>query len=102
MVGWVFFRAPDLGYAVEYLHTMFLGNDAYDMFSFMPAWANFITISNGLFMLIGIIFAYPIRIFSFRFLQNKYTGIAIIALLFVVTYVFAMTSTFSPFIYFRF
>lgn len=102
MIGWVFFRSPDLGYACDYLRIMFAGNHAYNMFSFMPAWANFITISNGLFMLIGIIFAYPIRIFTFRYLQDKYAGMAMMALLFVATYVFAMTSTFSPFIYFRF
>lgn len=102
MVGWVLFRAPDLSYAVNYLKIMFLGNASYDMFSFLPAWMYCITISNGLFMILGIVFSWPISSFSFRTLQTKMTGTVVLALLFVATYCFAMTSTFSPFIYFRF
>lgn len=102
MVGWVMFRAPDMGYAASYLKIMFLGNPQYDMFSFLPAWEYCITISNALFMLLGMVFAYPIRAFSFRTLQEKPLGIVFLALLFVATYAFAMTSSFSPFIYFRF
>ena len=102
MVGWILFRSPDLSYAVEYLKIMFLGNAGYDMFSFMPAWTRCITISNGLFMLLGILFSWPIQTFSFRVLQKKYIGIALITILFISAYCFAMTSNFSPFIYFRF
>lgn len=102
MVGWILFRSPDLSYAVEYLKIMFLGNAGYDMFSFMPAWTRCITISNGLFMILGILFSWPIQTFSFRVLQKKYIGIALITILFIATYCFAMTSNFSPFIYFRF
>lgn len=102
MAGWVLFRAPDLSYAVDYLRIMFLGNSSYDMFSFLPGWAHCMTISNGLFMLLGIVFSLPIPLFSFRTLQKKCVGTALLTLLFAATYSFAMTSTFSPFIYFRF
>ena len=102
MVGWVIFRAPDLSYAVNYLKIMFMGNISYDMFSFLPAWEHCITISNGLFMLLGMVLSWPISLFSFKTLQNKVTGIVVLVLLFAGAYSFAMTSTFSPFIYFRF
>ena len=102
MIGWVLFRAPDLSYALEYLKIMFFGNSSYNMYSFIPAWEYCITISNVLFMCLGIVFSYPIKIFSFSYLQNKLLGIFILMLLFIGSYVFSMTSSFSPFIYFRF
>ncbi len=102
MTGWVFFRSPDLSYATAYLKIMFLGNAGYDMFSFIPAWRHCITISNGFFMLLGLLFSWPIRIFSFHTLQHRYGGVLTLAVIFFVTYCFAMTSKFSPFLYFRF
>lgn len=102
MVGWVLFRAPDLGYALHYLKIMFLGNATHDFFSFLPAFRHIITISNGLFLLLGIVFSWPIRCFSFHYLQERYIGIVILAFLFIISYSFAMASTFSPFIYSRF
>lgn len=102
MIGWVLFRSPSLPYGVKYLQIMFFGNPNHDMFSFLPGWLYCITISNGIFMLLGIIFSWPIKILSYRYLQTKGLGVALLALLFIATYSACMTSTFSPFLYFRF
>ena len=101
IVGWVFFRSNDLSYAWNFLKVMFTGNSQVPMTSFYAA-TEFLTYSNLWIATIGILCAYPI--FSEKYKQFRYSKIEmfLIFLLFVVAYVFAMTSTFSPFIYFRF
>lgn len=101
MVGWVFFRAPDIPYALEYLRIMFCGSP-HSLYDFLPGWMHCVTISNGLFLLLGLLFSYPIHWCSFRFLSARPAGAILLAGFFLITYGFAMTSTFSPFIYFRF
>ena len=101
LVGWVFFRSPDLPYALNYLNIMFCGNPAHNLYDFLPGW-DCLTISNALFLLLGMVLAYPIRWCSFHFLEAKPAGALFLAGFFLATYAFAMTSTFSPFIYFRF
>ena len=101
MVGWVFFRADSLSYAKDYLKVMFTGNPNVPTASFYTA-TDFLTYSNLLVVIIGIILSYPIFNGKYeKFRYSKYESVLLIVL-FVVTYVFAMTSTFSPFIYFRF
>lgn len=102
MIGWVLFRSPSLPYAAKYLQIMFLGNTNYDMFSFLPGWLYCITISNGIFMLAGVFFSWPISTISYQYLQTRSLGVVMLALFFIVTYSFSMTSSFSPFLYFRF
>lgn len=102
MIGWVLFRSPSLPYAAKYLQIMFLGNTNYDMFSFLPGWLYCITISNGIFMLAGVFFSWPISIISYQYLQTRSLGVVMLALFFIATYSFSMTSSFSPFLYFRF
>lgn len=101
MVGWVFFRADNLSYAKDYLKIMFMGNKNAPMDTFYSA-TNFITFSNLLIMIIAIILSYPI--FNGKYDKFRYSNreIVLLIVLFVIAYVFAMTSTFSPFIYFRF
>ncbi len=101
MVGWVFFRADNLSYAMDYLKIMFMGNKNAPIDVFYSA-TNFITYSNLLIMIVAIILSYPI--FNGKYDKFRYSNreIVLLIVLFVVAYVFAMTSTFSPFIYFRF
>ena len=101
MVGWVFFRADSLSYAKDYLKIMFTGNPNAPTHGFYTA-TDFLTYSNLLILMIGIILSYPI--FNGKYDKFRYskTESLLLIVLFVVVYVFAMTSTFSPFIYFRF
>jgi alginate O-acetyltransferase complex protein AlgI len=101
MVGWVFFRADSLSYAKDYLKIMFTGNPNAPTNSFYTA-TDFLTFSNLWVLIIGLVLSYPIfngKYEKFRFSRGESI---LLILLFVVTFVFAMTSTFSPFIYFRF
>jgi len=101
IIGWVVFRTTNIDHAKEFLKIMFTGNNASSFFSFYTA-IDFISYSNFLLLIIGILFSYPI--FENKYKKIKFLTIDTIILvsLFIVTYVFAMTSTFSPFIYFRF
>lgn len=101
VVGWVFFRANDLGFAKDFLKIMFTGNQNAPINSFYTA-TEFLTYSNLWVALIGILCAYPI--FSGKYERFRYSKAEtiLVLILFLIAYVFAMTSTFSPFIYFRF
>ncbi len=101
MVGWVFFRAENLTYAKDYLKVMFTGNPNVPLNSFYIA-TDFLTYSNLWVILIGILLSYPI--FNGKYNRFRYSKAesVLILILFIITYVFTMTSTFSPFIYFRF
>lgn len=101
LIGWVIFRANTLEQAKDYLKVMFMGNSAYSMNSFYTA-LQFITFSNVEMMLVGIILSYPLFSKWFNKIQYKPLGIVWMMILFAVAYTFAMTSHFSPFIYFRF
>lgn len=101
VVGWVFFRASDLSFAMKFLRIMFTGNNEFPLNSFYVA-TNFLTYSNLWVFIIGILFSYPIfEKISQKIRYSKIESFLLI-ILFIVAYVFAMTSTFSPFIYFRF
>ncbi|MCQ2966444.1 MAG: MBOAT family protein [Alphaproteobacteria bacterium] len=101
MIGWVFFRASDLTYAWKFLKVMFDGNKDVPINSFYIA-TDFLTYSNLWILLMAIFCSYPIFNGKYgKFRCSKIESIFIL-ILFVTAYVFAMTSTFSPFIYFRF
>ena len=101
MIGWVFFRAENLTHAKDYLKIMFTGNPNAPVNSFYAA-TDFLTYSNLWVIIIGLILSYPV--FNGKYEKFRYSKSESILLrvLFIVTFVFAMTSTFSPFIYFRF
>ncbi len=99
IVGWVVFRAPDLSYAVGYLGCMFGGTEA-AFGSYAPA-LDFFSIERFALIAIGIVASYPV----FARLAGRFgdsVRLAFSALLFAVAYMIAMTSAYSPFIYFRF
>ena len=99
IVGWVVFRAPDLTYAVGYLGNMFGGAEA-GFRSYGPA-LSFFSIERFVLMAVGVVASYPVfdRL-SVRFGECARIGFSFV--LFVVVYMVAMTSEYSPFIYFRF
>jgi alginate O-acetyltransferase complex protein AlgI len=99
IVGWVFFRAPDLSYAVAYLGNMFGGAEA-AFTSFIPS-IDFAVLNWFLLMAAGIIASYPV--FD-RLVAHVPEAVRLVGaiVLFSVVYMVAMTSAYSPFIYFRF
>jgi alginate O-acetyltransferase complex protein AlgI len=101
MIGWVFFRSDSLSYAVKFIKIMFTGNDNAPINSFYIS-ADFLTFSNLWIGIIGILCSYPI--FSGKYEKFRYSKkeSILIIFLFIIAYLFAVTSTFSPFIYFRF
>lgn len=99
--GWVIFRADTLSQAGRFLRIMFCGNPEYQANTFYPA-ADFLTYSNLFAVIAAVIFSYPFAAEKYRRFHGGVADTLLMLFLFVVTYVFAVTSTFSPFIYFRF
>ena len=99
VVGWVFFRSPDLAYACGYLGNMFGGATA-AFRSFAPS-LEFITLDRLFVLLAGVVVSYPVFEPVARRVVEP-VRLAVGTLFFAVTYVVAMTSAYSPFIYFRF
>ena len=99
VVGWVIFRAPDLGYALSYLGNMFGGGSA-AFKSFTPA-IGFFSIERFALLVVGVVASYPV----FDRLAAKVPECARLVFgagFFLMVYMLAMTSAYSPFIYFRF
>lgn len=101
IVGFVIFRADTLTYAWEYIKVMFGAKDAPPLDTFYKA-TEFLTYSNVLIFVVGWLLATPVVAQWYRNHVGTKTDAFVIVLLFVAAYVFAITSTFSPFIYFRF
>ncbi len=102
IIGWVFFRASSLDYAMNYLRIMFTGNPDHPVDTFVRS-ISFVTYSNLFIIIIGIVLAYPSGMIQ-RFFAAKSEPVkaVLLFLLFFASLVFAMTSQYSPFIYFRF
>ena len=99
VVGWVLFRAPDLGYAARYLVNMFGGATA--PFKSFVGVLQFACIDKFVFMVVGFVAAYDVFGRIARRVPET-VRLAFGAVFFVFVYVQAMTSGYSPFIYFRF
>ncbi len=101
IIGWVIFRAPDLTYAFKYLGVMF-GFVKPENVGF-KVWY-FLTPKIIFTIILGVIGSMPV-IKKINIGNDK---IKIIAsnicslILFVISVMFIMTSTYNPFIYFRF
>ncbi len=109
MLGWVFFRANSFSFSIHYLKVMFgiEGNGVYD--SGTLAYLN----DYGTIIIIGIIFSMPVLRFlrakieskNERILENNivYTLNSIVyAVLFILCISTLISSTYNPFLYFRF
>lgn len=99
IVGWVLFRAPDLGYAGSYLAAMFGGSEA--AFRSFACSIKFLTLDRMIFLGIGCVAAYPVFEPLVRRVPET-IRLVCAGVLFAGTYILAMTSAYSPFIYFRF
>ena len=99
VVGWVLFRAPDLSYALDYLGVMFGGSQV--AFRSYARSLDFVALDKILLMGVGFVAAYPVFGRLVRPIPEA-VRLAFGSVFFVAVYVLAMTSAYSPFIYFRF
>lgn len=107
MVGWVFFRAVDLSFALSYLQKMFFLTDNGDNIVYYAS--NFLNIQNIVIAFLGFLFSMPL----FPYFQNKFKDVrnpvavqipyysGLIVLLYIVM-MYLSVDTYNPFIYFRF
>lgn len=110
MIGWVFFRSPNLSYAFSYLKTMF-GIQSGSGNAYYPA----LYLDNEviLFLIIGIIGSYPLvpgflkwyrkhmEKSIYRFGYAAFYNFFLI-LIFLLSTMVLVSGTYNPFIYFRF
>lgn len=106
IIAWVFFRADDLGQALDYIERMFTlsaGNKGLmDYLTFL----NF-NIEYKFVLLLALIFSLPVSKSIRRFLegiprQRIYLEGAGLILLFIVSLSYIANDSYNPFIYFRF
>lgn len=100
MVGWVFFSAPSLGEAVNYIGAMF----GYAV-SVIDSNSLFILASNFALILIGIICSTPVYMLLSSMFNEKRLSKVIIAttpVLLILCIIFMVSETYNPFLYFRF
>lgn len=107
IIGWVFFRAPDLGYALNYIQVMFGLIKPYDIGFSVWYYLNPMVITMLVLACIGSTSIYNymvVRVGNNRELTGFGTSIqtVYVALLFILCIMFVSTSTYNPFIYFRF
>lgn len=106
MIGWVFFRADNFSYSFSYLKIMF-GIST-------PEYLDYTTINYihdyGIYFIIGIVFCLPInQIFKLNELTtvrrlkiSNWATPILFYLLFILSVIYLINSTYNPFIYFRF
>ncbi|MEO8515987.1 MAG: MBOAT family O-acyltransferase [Flavobacterium sp.] len=108
VIGWVFFRAVDLPYALHFLQKMFfLTSDGNEIVYHASSFLNSQTLVVGI---LGFIFSMPV----FPYFQNKFKDVknykvaleipyysGLLVLLYLVM-MYLSVDTYNPFIYFRF
>ncbi|MEO9893564.1 MBOAT family O-acyltransferase [Aurantibacter sp.] len=105
IIGWVIFRAEDLGYAVDYISRMFAFKDSVYTYPYLFLNTYVLTIIS-----LGILFATPLRALLVEklkiILPNKFGALAIERGVYIMLFLFALMelaqTTYNPFIYFRF
>ena len=101
MIGWVLFRSDNLGYAIQYIKSLFgfMGN------AFINSEAILYLKEYGIYMLLGILFSIPLGKVLPKYRDNKgfkiIYGVATI-LIFYVCLSYIIKGTYNPFIYFNF
>ena len=103
VIGWVFFFAPNLGYAVTWLGRMFgVGG------TFMDTTAKYYLAGSWLVLLIGFIGAYPLparlggSLYRTRRAWPMVVSVVWFALLLILCIAGMTSSTYSSFLYFQF
>ena len=101
MIGWVLFRSDNLGYAIQYIKSLFgfMGN------VFINSEAILYLREYGIYMLLGILFSIPLGKVLQKYRDKKgfkvIYGVATI-LIFYVCLSYIIKGTYNPFIYFNF
>lgn len=103
MLGWVLFRSPSMGYALNYIKVLF-GIGANGLWDHQTV---YLILQYGLTFVIAIVASMPIKQkFESLFSQNQiifYHGKNVIAgTVFIISVIYLVNSSFNPFIYFRF
>ena len=97
VVGWVIFRITDISNLLIIIKNMFVYKHS-DISGFI--FDNISLGSKFLFIIPGLIFCFPIKI-----KENKFTKVLLsvaLLVLYVICIVYLISSTYNPFIYFRF
>lgn len=108
MLGWVFFRSPNLDYALEFMKTLFNLRGKLESYQFFEI-HNQVLIA----LFFGLIFISPVQSFLQRTAENYLTNKSIKAVistsyiiilfgLFILSSMYLALQTYNPFIYFRF
>lgn len=102
IIGWVIFRAENLGIAVNYIGYMFgINNQTADFAPFVAMLYQSLTV-----IAIGVICSTPIfKILGEKIKENFFTNIiyaCMIAVIFVLSVSSLVSSSYNPFIYFNF
>ena len=99
LVGWVPFNGA--GYAARYLKILLLGNPGHPLTSYWPAMESY-THFALVAALAGLLLSYPLPASRLTPRGRTWPAYAASFALFLAAYAFAMTTNYSPFIYFRF
>lgn len=100
IVGWVIFRASSVNAAFIFLRNMFCGNPQVAD-AFFPVAIPVVSVKMVIVMVSGVVLSYP-RVPQLFARLNEVMKLPLEFLILVVAFIFAVTSSFSPFIYFRF
>ena len=107
MIGWVFFRADNVTYAIEFIKAMFRFNSSYvDVYSVFA----YIDNQSIIILLLGFIGVTPIvnnMMKGFKLRRCESLGfntinMVYVYLVFIISLVYLASETYNPFIYFRF
>ncbi|SHE14256.1 D-alanyl-lipoteichoic acid biosynthesis protein DltB [Chlamydia abortus] len=107
MVGWVFFRADDFAYSFEFIKAMF-GLNGTEIFDNVTLYYIY---DYWLYFVVGVLCSLPLAKISllvgriknniFHFVWNT-IGVLLYLIIFFISIIYLTTSTYNPFIYFRF
>lgn len=101
MIGWVFFSAPTLTEAVQYIGAMFGAGNA----GAADATAKYLLSTNIIPILVGILAATPLYKKVADKLKPKTVSrlkLVVFPVLFLLCIIFMISETYNPFLYFRF
>lgn len=103
MIGWVFFRADGLRDALNYLSIMF-GLKSFDFITFNFRYL--LTFKLIAWIIFGVILSTPFIYNKLKKHENnigfEFAKTIILGILFIISIIFIVNSTYSPFIYFQF
>lgn len=100
MLGWVLFRSESFSYAGNFYSVLF-GNSSYAFYDCASLF-NLVRGGDVFIATIGVLLCYPKLNLWFSSRKSSVVVGVLSLVLFFLAYTFAVTSQFSPFIYFRF